>query len=66
MLHMHRNAPPISVTFAGGKASPSNPGSGWGAVAAAPSASGFTFYWRNSGTLNAMGSIAGASSCLAP
>lgn len=23
-------------------------------------------YWRNSGTLNAMGSIAGASSCLAP
>jgi ELWxxDGT repeat protein len=39
---------PIQVTYPSGNASASNPGNGWNAVAAAPSGSGYSFYWRNS------------------
>jgi putative component of toxin-antitoxin plasmid stabilization module len=35
------------VVYPGGNASASNPGHGWSAVAAAPSGSGYRFYWRN-------------------
>jgi 2',3'-cyclic-nucleotide 2'-phosphodiesterase/3'-nucleotidase/5'-nucleotidase len=39
---------PIQVSFSGGNASASNPGNGWSAIAAAPTSTGFAFYWRNS------------------
>ncbi|MEB3362006.1 MAG: Ig-like domain-containing protein, partial [Synechococcaceae cyanobacterium] len=39
---------PLQVTYPGGIASPSNPGDGWGAVAATPLASGYNLYWYNS------------------
>jgi hypothetical protein len=44
------SGPPLQVTYSGGNASASNPGNGWSAVAAAPSGSGYAFYWRNSGS----------------
>ncbi|MFO0015659.1 MAG: hypothetical protein ACK52U_03770, partial [Synechococcaceae cyanobacterium] len=39
---------PIQITFPGGNASASNPGSGWGATAISGSATGYNLYWRNS------------------
>jgi len=41
---------PLQITYPGGNASPSNPGSGWGAIAATSTASGYNLYWRNSGS----------------
>ncbi|MFN9695579.1 MAG: hypothetical protein ACK550_17580, partial [Synechococcaceae cyanobacterium] len=41
---------PIQITFPGGNASASNPGSGWGATAISGSATGYNLYWRNSGS----------------
>ena len=38
---------PVQVSFAGQLASASNPGSGWQAIAAAASGSGYELYWRN-------------------
>ena len=39
---------PIPVSYSGGKASANNPGNGWSALAAAPTSSGYAFFWRNS------------------
>ncbi len=61
-------AAPMQVTYPGGHASPSNPGNGWSAVAAAPSGNGFALYWRHSGSdqtarwdLNSTGAYSGGS-----
>jgi len=43
-------SPAIPVTVSGQNASASNPGSGWNALAAAPSANGFQLYWKNVNT----------------
>jgi hypothetical protein len=39
---------PLEVSYPYGKASDSNPGQGWLATAAARTATGYAFYWRNS------------------
>jgi hypothetical protein len=42
--------PPIQVSFSGQIASPSNPGAGWSAIAAAATATGYELFWKNSVT----------------
>jgi hypothetical protein len=38
---------PLAVTISGQQASATNPGAGWGAIAATPSGSGYSLYWQN-------------------
>jgi hypothetical protein len=44
----HGNAKPVQVRYSGGIASDNKLGAGWTAVAAAPTSTGYAFYWRNS------------------
>ena len=60
---------PIEITFSGQFASPSNPGVGWSAIAAAANGSGYDLYWRNTTssqfarwTLNSSGALIGGAS----